>query len=82
MHGFREDLNAGRICTEQALTTEVTNFTQQACGLKRAYMLKNVLENMSIYIEDQNCSPQIERQWVCPHIPEYAMDWVMRTGYL
>lgn len=84
MHGFREDLlNARpRICTERALlTTESYKLhADKPVVLKRAYMLKNVLENMSIYIEDQTllAGNQASGNRFAPIFPEYAMDWVIK----
>lgn len=48
--------------------------------VKRAYMLKNILENMPIFIEDQTLivGNQAKDNRAAPIFPEYAMDWVIR----
>ena len=57
MRRFREEvLNASpKVCAERALLTTESYKAHQDMPvvLKRAYMMKNILENMSIYIEDE-----------------------------
>jgi formate C-acetyltransferase len=47
--------------------------------LRRALMVKNVLENMSIFIEPATliCGNQASANRAAPIMPEYAMDWVI-----
>ncbi|MDR0921487.1 MAG: glycyl radical protein [Lactobacillales bacterium] len=69
------------VCAERAvLTTEAYKaFQDQPIVLKRAYMLKNILDNMSIYIEDDTLivGNQASDNRSAPIFPEYAMDWVI-----
>ena len=70
------------VCTERAvLATRVYKAHEMdQTVLKRAYMLKEVLENMTIYIEPETLI--VGNQACCnraaPIFPEYAMDWVIR----
>lgn len=70
------------VCTERAvLTTKAyKEHEQDQVVLKRAYMLKEVLENMSIYIEDNTLIVGNQASKDRPRLsfPEYAMDWVVR----
>ena len=83
MHRFRENLLNAKpyACAERAvLTTEsYKNYLNQPVVLKRAYMLKNILENMSIFIEDETliAGNQAKENRFAPIFPEYAMDWVI-----
>ncbi len=69
------------VCVERAgITTKAyREHEQDQVVLKRAYMLENVLKNMSIYIDpdgilvgNQACSDR-----AAPIFPEYAIDWVV-----
>lgn len=70
------------VCTERAvLTTKAYKAHEMdQIVLKRAYMLKEVLENMTIYIEDETLivGNQACENRAAPIFPEYAMDWVVR----
>lgn len=83
MQSFREDLlNAKpQICVERALiTTKVYKENQdQPLALKRAQMLKEVLDHMSIFIEPQTliAGNQASSNRSAPIFPEYAMQWVI-----
>lgn len=81
---FRQELLdiVPTICTERALLTTRAYKAHEMdqIVLKRAYMLKEVLENMSIYIEPETLivGNQAEANRSAPIFPEYAMDWVIR----
>lgn len=81
---FRDDLlnTVPKVCTERAvLTTKAyREHEMDQVVLKRAYMVKEVLENMSIYIEPQTLivGNQASENRAAPIFPEYAMDWVIR----
>lgn len=83
MQSFREDLlNAKpQICVERALiTTKVYKENQdQPLAIKRALMLKEVLDHMSIFIEPQTliAGNQASSNRSAPIFPEYAMQWVI-----
>lgn len=83
MQSFREDLLNVRpeVCVERALiTTKVYQENQhQPLAIKRAIMLKEVLENMSIFIEPQTmiAGNQASSNRSAPIFPEYAMQWVI-----
>ncbi len=83
MHHFREELlNAHPyVCAERAvLTTESYKLhADKPVVLKRAYMLENILEHMTIYIEDDSllAGNQASSNRSAPVFPEYAMDWVI-----
>lgn len=83
MQSFREDLlNAKpQICVERALiTTKVYKENQdQPLAIKRAQMLKEVLDHMSIFIEPQTliAGNQASSNRSAPIFPEYAMQWVI-----
>ena len=70
------------VCTERAvLTTRAyKEHEMDQIVLKRAYMLKEILENMSIYIEPRTLivGNQATANRSAPVFPEYAMDWVIR----
>lgn len=80
---FRDDLlnTVPKVCTERAvLTTKAyKEHEMDQVVLKRAYMVKEVLENMSIYIEPQTLivGNQASENRAAPIFPEYAMDWVI-----
>lgn len=83
MKSFREELlNAKpRVCVERAMiTTETYRENQdQPLAIKRALMLKHVLEKMSIFIEPQTmiAGNQASSNRSAPIFPEYAMKWVI-----
>lgn len=83
MKSFREELlNAKpQVCVERAIiTTETYKENQdQPLALKRALMLKNVLEKMTIFIEPQTmiAGNQASTNRSAPIFPEYAMKWVI-----
>ena len=70
------------VCTERAVlaTRAYKAHEMDQVVLKRAYMLKEVLENMSIYIEPETriVGNQASENRAAPIFPEYAMDWVIR----
>ncbi len=70
-----------KVDAERALiTTEVYRENQdQPLALKRAIMLKRVLEEMTIFIEDETliAGNQASENRAAPIFPEYAMDWVI-----
>lgn len=70
------------VCTERAMFTTRAYKTHEMdqIVLKRAYMLKEVLENMTIYIEEDTLivGNQASENRAAPIFPEYAMDWVIR----
>lgn len=69
------------ICAERAVL--VTQSYQQHCDepavLKRAYMLENILNHMSIYIEDETCivGNQASANRAAPVFPEYTMRFII-----
>lgn len=83
MRNFREELLNARpyVCAERAvLTTESYRLhADQPVVLKRAYMLQNILERMTIFIEPQTliAGNQSSANRAAPIFPEYAMDWVI-----
>lgn len=70
------------VCVERALLTTKAykEHEQDQTVLKRAYMVKEILENMTIYIEDDTLivGNQAKKNRSAPIFPEYAMDWVIR----
>ena len=70
------------VCTERAVlaTRAYQAHEMDQTVLKRAYMLKEVLENMTIYIEPETLivGNQASQNRAAPIFPEYAMDWVIR----
>ncbi len=80
---FRQELlnTAPSVCTERAVLTTRAYRAHEAdqVVLKRAYMLKEILENMSIFIEPQTLivGNQASRNRAAPVFPEYAMDWII-----
>jgi len=83
MNNFREDLlkAKAKVCVERAKITTDTykaNF-HQPLSIRRAEMLKNILEKMSIFIEPQSilAGNQASSNRAAPIFPEYAMDWVV-----
>ncbi len=83
MHEFREELlnTKPQICVERAMiTTKIYKEHQdQPLALKRALMLKSVLEEMTIYIEPWTllAGNQASASRSAPIFPEYAMKWVI-----
>lgn len=84
MTHFREEVLSAipSIDAERALLTTQSykKYADQPIILKRAYMLKNILENMTIYIENDTliAGNQAAANRFAPIFPEYAMDWVIR----
>ena len=84
MHQFREALldAKSRVCAERAiLTTESYKLhANEPITVKRAYMLENILRNMTIFIEPETllAGNQASTNRAAPIFPEYAMDWVIR----
>ena len=70
------------VCTQRAVlaTRAYKAHEMDQTVLKRAYMLKEVLENMTIYIEPETLivGNQASCNRAAPIFPEYAMDWVIR----
>lgn len=83
MQSFRDELVAikPRICTERAeITTRVyREHLDKPLAIKRALMLKEILENMSIYIEPETliAGNQASSNRAAPIFPEYAFSWVL-----
>ncbi len=84
MNQFREALldAKSQVCAERAiLTTESYKLhADKPVTLKRAYMLENILRNMTIFIEPETliAGNQASSNRSAPIFPEYAMDWVIR----
>jgi formate C-acetyltransferase len=83
MAAWREELleTPQSVCVERALlTTETYRLHQdEPMVLRRALMVRNVLEHMSIFIEPATliCGNQASANRAAPIMPEYAMDWVV-----
>ena len=83
MESFREDVLSQKPyvdATRAVLATEsYREYADQPTILKRAYMLKNILENMKIFIEEDTLivGNQASSNRSAPIFPEYAMDWVI-----
>ncbi|MEG0276607.1 MAG: glycyl radical protein [Coprobacillus sp.] len=83
MNSFRESVLDKKpyICAERALlTTESYKQHQnQPAVMKRALMLKNILEKMSIYIEDETLivGNQAASNRDAPVFPEYTLEFVI-----
>ena len=84
MNNFREELlntKASIDATRAILTTEsYKEHADKPLIVKRAYMLKNILEKMPIFIEPQTMivGNQAKTNRAAPIFPEYAMDWVIK----
>ena len=84
MNDFREDLletKASVDATRAILTTQAyIEHANETVSVKRAYMLKNILENMPIFIEKQTLilGNHAKQNRSAPIFPEYAMDWVIK----
>ena len=83
MAEFRDGLLNAKphVCVERAvITTEVYKSNMhQPLSIRRALMLKGVLEGISIFIEPQSllAGNQASANRSAPIFPEYAMDWVI-----
>lgn len=70
------------VCVERALLTTRAYREHEAdpVVLKRAYMLREILENMTVFIEDDTLivGNQASKNRAAPIFPEYAMDWIIR----
>lgn len=83
MGSLREALLNARpqVCVERAMiTTETYRENQdQPLAIKRALMLRHVLEQMTIFIEPQSmiAGNQASTNRSAPIFPEYAMKWVI-----
>lgn len=83
MEAYRESVltTDPYICAERALlTTEAYKENQnKPTVLKRALMLKNILEKMTIYIEDETfiVGNQAASNRAAPIFPEYTMEFVL-----
>lgn len=83
MNQYRESVLNKKpyICAERALlATEAYKENQnQPSDIKRAMMLKNILEKMSIYIEDETLivGNQAASNKDAPIFPEYTLEFVM-----
>ena len=84
MEHFREELleTEPQVCAQRAILTTQSykEHGDQPVTLKRAYMLQNILEHMSIFIEPDTllAGNQASTNRAAPIFPEYAMDWVIR----
>lgn len=83
MHRYREAVLDKKpyICAERALLVTETykEHQNQPNVMKRALMLKNILEKMSIYIEDETLivGNQAGSNKDAPIFPEYTMEFVL-----
>lgn len=83
MNKYREDVLETKrmVCVERAIyTTEAyKEHSAMPLAVKRALMLQNILNKMSIYIEDESliAGNQASSNCAAPIFPEYAMDWVI-----
>lgn len=83
MNKYREDVLKTKrmVCVERAIytTQAYEKYAAMSLAIKRAQMLKNILTNMSIYIEDESllAGNQASSNCAAPIFPEYAMDWVI-----
>ncbi|WP_416175866.1 glycyl radical protein [Clostridium sp.] len=83
MKNFRDQLVSAKpsVCVERAkLATEsYRENADKPLVLSRALCLKNILENMSIFIEPETvlAGNQASSNRSAPIFPEYAMDWVI-----
>lgn len=84
MHNFREDVLEKKpyICAERALlaTEAYKKHQNQPNVMKRSLMLKNILEKMSIYIEEQTMivGNQAASNRDAPIFPEYTLEFVIK----
>ncbi|WP_297281778.1 glycyl radical protein [uncultured Anaerococcus sp.] len=83
MQTFRDELLdvTPEICVERAeiVTKSYKRNQNKPLHIKRALMLRDILENMSIYIEDSSliAGNQASSNRAAPIFPEYAMSWVI-----
>ena len=83
MNEYRESVlnKKSYICAERALlvTEAYKEHQNQSSVIKRAYMLKNILEKMSIYIEDETMivGNQASSNKDAPIFPEYTLEFVL-----
>ncbi|MFV0394243.1 MAG: glycyl radical protein [Coprobacillaceae bacterium] len=83
MNSFREELLEKKpyICAERALlaTEAYKEHQNQPSVMKRALMLKNILEKMSIYIEEETMivGNQAASNKDAPIFPEYTLEFVI-----
>lgn len=83
MNEFRENVLNKKpyICAERALlaTESYKENRNQPVVIKRAMMLKNILEKMSIYIEDETLivGNQASANRNAPIFPEYTLEFVL-----
>lgn len=83
MEKFREDVLDKKpyICAERALlaTEAYQKYKNQPAVIKRARMLQNILEKMTIYIEDETLivGNQAASNKDAPIFPEYTLDFVI-----
>lgn len=83
MKQFREKLLDKKpyICAQRALlaTEAYQKYQNQPIVVKRALMLKNILEKMSIYIEDETLivGNQASSNRDAPIFPEYTLEFVL-----
>ncbi|MEG0549327.1 MAG: glycyl radical protein [Coprobacillus sp.] len=83
MNDFREKVLEKKpyICAERALLVTETyqQHQNQPAVMKRALMLKNILEKMSIYIEDETLivGNQAASNKDAPIFPEYTLEFVI-----
>ncbi|PRR83895.1 glycyl radical protein [Clostridium vincentii] len=83
MDNFREELLKAKpyVCVERAILTTQSykKHGDKPLVIKRAYMLQNILEHMSIFIETDTliAGNQASSNRSAPIFPEYAMDWVI-----
>lgn len=84
MEKFREDVLNKKpyICAERAMLVTETykKYKNQPAVVKRALMLQNILEKMSIYIEDETLivGNQASSNKDAPIFPEYTLEFVIR----
>lgn len=84
MQSFREEVldELPYIDAQRAIlvTEAYQTYKNQPAVMKRALMLKKILENMSIYIEDQTLivGNQASKNKNAPVFPEYTLDFVIR----
>ena len=84
MNKYREDVLNKKpyIDAERAVlaTKAYDRYKEQPNVLKRAYMLKEILENMTIYIEDESmiAGNQASSNKDAPIFPEYTLEFVLK----
>ncbi len=88
MHNYREAVLEKKpyICAERALlaTEAYKKHQNQPNVMKRALMLQNILEKMSIYIEEETllAGNQAASNRDAPIFPEYTLEFVMKELHL